>query len=52
MARWRGLSCSDVLACFDVLGNVDSEHEVDIEDSLNWDESNPSLKKCQISTVK
>ena len=39
MARWRGLSCNNVLTCLDVLSDVDSEHEDDIEDSLSWDES-------------
>ena len=52
MAKRRGLSCNDAVACLDVLSDVDSEHEVVIEDSLSWDESDPSPKKCQISTVK
>ena len=45
MARRRGLSCNDVLACLDVLSDVNSEHEVDIEDSLSWDESDPESKE-------
>jgi len=28
-----------------VLSDVDSEHEVDIEDSLSWDESDPESKE-------
>ena len=39
MARRWGLSCNDVLTCLDVLSDVGSEYEEDIEDSLNWDES-------------
>jgi len=46
------MSCNDVLACLGVLSYVDSEHEGDIEDSLSWDESDPSPMKCQIPTVK
>ena len=45
MARRRGLSCNDVLACLDVLSDADSEHEVDIEDGLSWDESDPESKE-------
>ena len=45
MARRRELSCDDVLACLDVLSDVNSEHEVDIEDSLSWDESDPESKE-------
>ena len=52
MAKRQGLSSNNVLACLDVLSDVNSEHEVDIEDSLSWDESDPSQKKCQIPTVK
>ena len=44
MARRRGLSCNDVLTCLDVLSDVDSEHEVHIEDSLSWGESDPESK--------
>jgi len=29
----------------DVLSDVDSEHEVDIEDTLSWDESDPESKE-------
>ena len=36
--QWRS-------ACLDVLSNIDSEREVDIEDSLNWDESDPKSKE-------
>ena len=57
--RWQrdhgkttGIVCNGVLACLDVLSDGDSEQEVDIEDSLSWDESDPSPKKCQIATVK
>jgi hypothetical protein len=44
----------DFRACLDVLSDVDSEHEVDIEDSLSWDESDPKSKEvpdsyCEIS---
>ena len=39
MARPWGLSCNDILESLDVLRDVDSEHAVDIEDSLSWDES-------------
>jgi len=28
-----------------VLSDVDSKHEVDIEDSLSWDESDPESKE-------
>jgi len=28
-----------------MLSDVDSEHEVDIEDSLSWDESDPESKE-------
>jgi len=45
MARRRGLSCNDILACLDVLSDVDSEHYVDVEDSMSWDESDPESKK-------
>ena len=40
MAIRRGL-CNDVLECLDVMSDVDSEHEVDNEDGLSWDESDP-----------
>jgi len=49
MAKRRGLSSNDVLACLDVLSDVDSEHEVDIEDSLSWDESDPESKEVSDS---
>jgi len=49
MARRRGLSCNDVLAYLDVLSDVDSEQEVDIEDSLSWDESGPESKEVSDS---
>jgi len=49
MARRRGLSYNDVLACLDVLSDVDREHEVDIEDSLSWDESDPESKELSDS---
>jgi len=49
MARRRGLSCNDVLACLGVLSDVDSEHEVDIEDSFSWDESDPVSKELSDS---
>jgi len=49
MARRRGLSCNDVLACLGVLSDVDSEHEVDIEDSLSWNESDPESKEVSDS---
>ena len=49
MARRRGLSCNDFLACLDVLSDVDSEHEVDIEDSLSWDEGDPESKEVRDS---
>jgi hypothetical protein len=52
MARRRGFSCNDVLDCLDVLGDVDNEREEDIEDSLSWDESDPSPMKFHIPTVK
>ena len=45
MARRLGLSCNDVLVCLNVLSDVDSEHEVDIEDSLSWDESDLESKE-------
>jgi len=45
MARRQGLSCNDVLACLVVLSDVDSEHEVNVEDSLSWDESDPESKE-------
>ena len=48
MARRRAL-CNDVLASLDVLSDVDSEHEVDIEDSLSWDESDPESKEVSDS---
>ena len=32
-----------------MLSDVDSEHEVDIEDSLNWDESDPESKEVSDS---
>jgi len=32
-----------------VLSDVDSEHEVDIEDSLRWDESDPEYKEVSDS---
>jgi len=37
--------CNGVLACLGVLSDVDSEHDVDIEDSLSWDESDPESKE-------
>ena len=49
MAKRRGLSINDILACLDVLSDVDSEHEVDIEDSLSWDESDPESKEVSDS---
>ena len=49
MARQRGLSCNDVLACLDVLSDIDSEHEVNIKDSLSWDESDPESKELSDS---
>ena len=49
MARRRGLSCNDFLGCLDVLSDVDSEHEVDIEDNLSWDESEPEYKEVSDS---
>jgi len=49
MATRRGLSCNDVLVCLDVLSDADSEHEVDIEDSLSWDESDPESKEVSDS---
>jgi hypothetical protein len=39
MARRWGFSCNDILACLDVLRDFDSEHEVDIEYSLSWEEN-------------
>jgi len=32
-----------------VLSDVDSEHEVDIEDSLSWDEGDPESKEVRDS---
>jgi len=49
MARRRGLSCNYVLACLDVLTDADSEYEVDIEDSLSWDESDLEFKEVSDS---
>ena len=49
MARWRGLSCNDILACLDALSDVDSDQEVDIEDSLSWDESDPGSEEVSDS---
>ena len=49
MAKQWGLSSNDVLACLDVLSDVDSEHEVDIEDSLSCDESDPESKEVSDS---
>jgi hypothetical protein len=49
MARRQGLSYNDVLACLDVLSDVDSEHEDDIEDSSNWDESDPESNEMSDS---
>jgi len=43
MARQRGLSCNEVLACLDVLSDVD------IEDSLSWDKSDPKSKEVSDS---
>jgi len=37
------------MACLDVLSDVDSEHEVDIEDSLSCDESDPESKEVWYS---
>jgi len=45
MARRQRMSCNDVLACLDVLSVVDTDHDVDIEDSLSWDESDPDSKE-------
>jgi len=45
MANQWGLSCNDILACLEVLRDVDSEHEVDIEDSLSWEESDPESEE-------
>jgi len=44
MARRRGLSFNDVLTCLDLLSDGDSEHEIDIEDTLRWDESDSESK--------
>ena len=33
----------------DVLSDVDSEHEVDIEDSLSWNESDPESEEVSNS---
>ena len=52
MARRWGLSYNDILACLDVLSDVDSEHEVDIEDSLSWDESDPESEKVSDSYIE
>ncbi|KAG2465133.1 ULK4 kinase, partial [Polypterus senegalus] len=41
MAKRQGLFREDVTASFGGLSDVDSEHEDDIEDGLNWDESDP-----------
>ena len=49
MARRRGWSFNDILACLDVLSDIDSEHKVDIEDSLSWDESDHEYKKLSDS---
>ena len=49
MARRRRLSCNDILACLDVVSYVDSEHEVDIEDILSWDESDPESEEVSDS---
>jgi hypothetical protein len=49
MTRQWGLSCNDIPACLDVLSAVDSEHEVDIEDSLTWDESDPETEEVSDS---
>ena len=49
MARRWGLSCNDILACLDVLSVVDSDHEVDIKDSLSWDESDPESEEVSDS---
>ena len=49
IARRWGLSCNDILACLDVLSDVDSEHEVDIKDSLSWDESDPESEEVSDS---
>ena len=46
--RW-GISCNDILACLDVLSDVESEHEVDIEDSLSRDESDPQSEEVSDS---
>jgi len=48
-AKTTGLSCNDVLVCLDLLSDVDSEQEVDIEDSLSWDESGPEFKELSDS---
>jgi len=37
--------CNGVLACLDVLSDGDSEQEVDIEDSLSWEESDAESKE-------
>ena len=49
MARRWVLSCNDILACLDVLSDVESEHEVDIEGSLSWDESDPESEEVSDS---
>ena len=49
MARRRRLSCNDFLVYLDVLSDVDSENEVDIEDILSWDESDPESKEVSDS---
>ena len=48
MARRRGLSCNDILVPLDA-SDVDSEHEVDVEDSLSWDESDPESEEVSDS---
>ena len=55
-ARWQrdhakttGIVVQRHLACLDVLSDVDSEQEVDIEDSLSWDESDPESKEVSVS---
>jgi len=52
MAGRRGLPFNDAMALLDVLSDVDSEHVVDTDDSLSWDESDPESNYSQIPTVK
>ena len=45
MARRWGLSSNDILACLHVLSDGASEYDVDIEESLSWDESDPDSEE-------